>query len=131
MGWIAAPVESPMTTRRFPEPRQCLFWREPERVREGLKKNFELVEEYADESPLRRYLLKCRECGQLYFFEFCEAIDWQKGNDPQYAKYVPVSTVKESAELASVAPFALRDVSPALCVDYVKEAERPAVYWAL
>ena len=119
-----------MTTRRFPEPRQCVLWREPERVREGLQKNFELVEEYADESHLRRYLLKCRECGQLYFFEFCEEIDWEKGNDPQHTKYIPVSTVKESAELASLTTVALSDVSPALCIDYPKEAESPTVYWA-
>ncbi len=36
---------------------------------------------YADESHFQRYLLKCRECGQLYFFEFLEEIDWSHGKD--------------------------------------------------
>lgn len=81
-----------MTQRWLPEPRQCIFWHDPERVRGVLKEGFELLEQYVHESHLRRYLLKCRECGQLYFFEFYEEIDWQKGNDPQSTKYIPVST---------------------------------------
>jgi hypothetical protein len=61
-------------------------WHNPELVRDTpMKERFELVETYADESHLRRYLLKCRECGQLYFFEFYEWVDWEHGNDPQYS----------------------------------------------
>jgi hypothetical protein len=64
-----------------------------------MKELFELIDTYAVESHLRRYLLKCRECGQLYFFEFYEWIDWEHGNDPQYSKHIPVSTVEEALEL--------------------------------
>ena len=71
---------------RFAEPHQCAYWHNPELVRDApMKEGFELVETYADESHLRRYLLKCRECGQLYFFEFYEWVDWEHGNDPQYS----------------------------------------------
>src|SRR5262245_6707398 len=118
-----------MSPRRFLAPEQCIFWREPTRVHAALKENFELVAEYADESHLRRYLLKCRECDQLYFFEFYEEIDWDDGNDPQFTKYVPVNTIEEGAELAMLDPLALLEASPRLCIDYPKEAKGPKVYW--
>jgi len=94
-----------------------------------LKKGFELVAQYADEAHLRRYLLKCRECGQLYFFEFYEWIDWEKGNDPQYTKLIPVSTVEQATELACLEPSALLGISPQLCIDFPKEARNSTVYW--
>jgi len=120
-----------MARYQFPEPRQCLYWREPERVRDGgLRERFELVEEYEDESHLRRYLLKCRECGQLYFFEFYEEIDWDEGNDPQYTKYVPVGSAADGAELARLSPAALLSVTPRLCIDFPQDADSPTIHWA-
>jgi hypothetical protein len=120
-----------MPQPRFPEPRQCVLWNRPELVRDGtMKERFELVREYASESHLRRYLLKCRECGQLYFFEFYEEIDWDKGNDPQYTKYIPVPTADEGSALSRYALHALLDVWPALCIDFPRDAESPTVYWA-
>src|SRR5579863_8256086 len=119
-----------MTERGFVRPRQCIFWREPERARGALKVSFELIETYADESHLRRYLLKCRECAQLYFFEFYEWIDWDEGNDPQYTKFIPLSTAEEGAKLAQLAPFELLGASPCLRIDFPKEAKTPTVYWA-
>ena len=119
-----------MEQHRFPQPRQCIYWHNPERVRGGLKERFELIEEYVDESHLTRYLLKCRECGQLYFFEFYEEIDWDKGNDPQYTKYIPVNTVEDGTALSHLTPPALQQVRPSLCIDFPKEAESPIVYWA-
>jgi hypothetical protein len=108
---------------------QCVYWRHPGRVRGPMKELFELVEAYADESHLRRYLLRCRECGQLYFYEFYEEIDWVGGNDPQYVKYVPVGTAADGARLARRDPSALSGVSPRLCIDFPKEAKEPVVYW--
>jgi hypothetical protein len=51
-----------------------------------------LLDTYADDSHLSRRLLKCRECAQLYFFEFYEEIDWLDSKDPQYVTYIPVET---------------------------------------
>ena len=117
-------------SRRFFEPRQCLYWRDPKRVRDStLKEQFELVAPYADDSHLRRYLLKCRECGQLYFFEFYETIDWDNGNDPQYTKYIPVSAIGDAEELSRLGPSGLLNASPRLCIDFPKEAKSPIVYW--
>ena len=114
----------------YPEPRQCLYWCDPDRVRDGAFSNqFELVAQYANDNHFRRYLLKCRECGQLYFFEFYETVDWEGGSDPQYTKYIPVSTIGDGEELARLAPFALLKLSPRLSIDFPKEAKSPTVYW--
>ena len=51
------------------EPTQCVLWLEPE-LAEPLKNRFNLVETHVDEAHWWRHLLECRECGQLYFFEF-------------------------------------------------------------
>jgi hypothetical protein len=115
----------------FVEPRQCHYWHSPELVRHApMKEGFELIETYADESHLLRYLLKCRECGQLYFFEFYEWIDWDKGNDPQYSKYIPVSTVEEAAILAGLNQSELQQASPSLCIDFPSNVEAPIIYWS-
>jgi hypothetical protein len=113
----------------FPEPRQCIFWRDEERVRGPVDPRFELVAQYADESHFQRYLLKCRECGQLYFFEFQEEIDWSHGKDPQFTTYIPVSSIEQATALADITPEALLEVSPRLCIDFPKDAENSTVYW--
>ena len=116
-----------MMERRVSEPRQSLYWRE--RVQGGLKDRFERIAEYANESHLRRYLLKCRECGQLYFFGFYEWVDWEKGNDPQYTKFIPVNSVDEGAELARLSPSELLGVSPRLATDFPDDVSKPTPYW--
>ena len=95
-----------------------------------MKEGFELIDTYADESHLRRYLLKCRECGQLYFFEFYEWIDWEHGNDPQYSKYIPVPTVEDAQMLRKASQTELLLFSPSLNIDFPRDADAPIIYWA-
>jgi hypothetical protein len=115
---------------RFAEPHQCAYWHNPELVRDApMKEGFERVETYADESHLRRYLLKCRECGQLYFFEFYEWVDWEDGNDPQYSKYIPVPTVNDAQMLKKASQAELLRFAPSLNIDFPKDADAPSVYW--
>ena len=87
------------------EPTQCVLWTKPKLVERPKKEHFELVETYVDESHWWRYLLKCRECGQLYFYEFYEIIDWEHGDDPQYSTYIPVETDAEIETLKKTSPF--------------------------
>ena len=54
----------------------------------------------------------------------------ERGNDPQYSKYVPVSTAEEAALLAGLVPADLQRVSPSLCIDFPKDAKTPIVYWS-
>ena len=95
-----------------------------------MKECFELIDTYADDSHLRRYLLKYRECGQLYFFEFYEWIDWENGNDPQYSKYIPVTTMDDVEMLKNASPFDLLQFSPSLNIDFPKDGKAPTIYWA-
>src|SRR5450631_1646527 len=116
---------------QFLEPTQCVYWDNAKLVSSApMKELFELIDTYADESHLRRYLLKCRECGQLYFFEFYEWIDWEHGNDPQYSKYIPVSTIDDAEMLKNASPGELLRFSPSLNIDFPKDAEAATIYWA-
>jgi len=115
---------------RFPEPQQCIYWGNPERVRGVMEERFELLDTYADDDRFRRYLLKCRECGQLYFFQFYESIDWEDGNDPQYSKYIPVTTMDDVEMLKKTSSIELSLFSPSLNVDFPKTAKAPTIYWA-
>lgn len=54
------------------------------------------IKEYIEESHLFRRLVQCKECGQLFFFEFYEWIDWTNGDDPQYWTWIPVKNVLEA-----------------------------------
>ncbi len=89
---------------------------------------FERIDTYVDECHLVRSLLKCRECGQLYFHEFYEEIDWEGGNDPQYFTYVSVETDDEIETLKSASLFGLLEFSPRLQRDFPKD-EKPKVGW--
>ena len=100
--WRVAPADE----TRMIEPTQCILWRQPE-LAEPLKDRFEVVETYVDEDHWWRYLLKCRECRQLYFFAFYEQVDWEGGDDPQYTTYVPVGGQQEIDRLKSCSPFEL------------------------
>jgi hypothetical protein len=111
-------------------PEACALWNDPERLSEGgVKRHFELLETFVDESHWWRYLLKCRECGHLYFFEFHEEIDWQGGNDPQASTYIPVTTEAEIETLKASSPVRLALAFPRLVRDWPKDAEAPKTYW--
>lgn len=110
-------------------PTQCVLWEQPELVAAPLSDRFELVENFIDESHWWRSLLKCRECGQLYFFEFYEEVDWEGGDDPQYAAYVPVENEQEIECLKATSPFALLEFFPRLQKDFPKGAKQPRIRW--
>jgi hypothetical protein len=78
---------------------------------------FRLIKTYEDESHLFRYLLRCKRCGQLYFFEFYEEIDWENGDDPQNTTYIPINTAKEADALHALSPIELLAVTPRLQFD--------------
>lgn len=113
------------------KPTQCALWEHPELLLKPgkLKDLFERIETYVDDDHLLRSLLKCRECGALYFHEFYEWIDWEDGNDPQYSTYIPVETDEEIKALKTASPFGLLGFSPRLQRDFPKDAARPTVRW--
>jgi hypothetical protein len=112
------------------KPTQCVLWGQPELVGIPKQNLFELIDTYVDDSHWFRKLLKCRECGQLYFYEFYEYIDWVNGNDPQYQTYIPVETEDEINTLKKTAsPLELLKFYPRLQRDFPKDAEKPKNFW--
>jgi hypothetical protein len=112
------------------EPTQCVLWREPERVGGGpLERQFERLETFVHESHWWRYLLRCRECGQRYVFEFHEDVDWAGGNDPQFCTWIPVSTEDEIKAAREAAHSGLGAFVPRLCQDWPSDAATARIYW--
>jgi hypothetical protein len=111
------------------QPTQCELWSNPERVKGLMKERFELLETFFYESHQWRYLLKCRECGQLYFFEFYEEIDWTHGKDPQCSIYVPLERIEDAAALKSAPRHELLRRVPRLQDDFPKDAVTPTLRW--
>ena len=118
-----------ISTRDFSKPVQCALWKEPNGLDGKQADIFEITDTYEDDTHLIRRLLKCRECGQLYFYEMYEVIDWVDGNDPQYRTYIPVSDVTEVENLKMTATSDLVLASPSLRRDFPKEATSPKNYW--
>lgn len=90
-------------------------------------KNFIHVKTLIDESHLFRYILKCNRCGQLYFYEFNEEINWSGGNDSQYNTYIPVNTVEEAEGLYSNSQLELLGINPRLQCDFV--GDKTTIRW--
>lgn len=98
-------------------PIQCLLWEHPERAKVKFSEIFDQVEEYEDSSHLNRALYKCKECGQLYFFEWYEWVDWDEGNDKSYSTLIPVQTPQEIEALKETSTFDLMTYYPRLHLD--------------
>ncbi len=99
------------------KPTQCALWEHPELALGKFRATFELVEEYVDERHVERSLWKCQECGQLYFREWHERIDWDKGDDKVYVTLIPVQTPEEISALKETDVFSLLRYYPRLQVD--------------
>lgn len=110
---------------------KCHLWNKDKPTKEDidLKSNFELLHTFVHDSHLWRYLLKCKECGQLYFYEFYEEIDWDKGNDPQYTTFIPVASEDEAKKMAEKSPLELLQFSPRLQQDWPSDAEKSTIRW--
>ena len=110
-------------------PTQCVLWEQPQLIDAPMQERFERLEIFEDDGHLWRYLLKCRECGQLYFFEFYEEIDWADGSDPQYVTFVPVETAEEIEALKQTTPFGLLACAPRLQKRFPKGAASATLGW--
>ena len=112
----------------FPEPLECILWRSPERL-ENIQKVLDTIEIYMDDSHHMRRLVKCRECGQLYFYEFLEFVDYQDGEDPQYRTYIPVASAGDAVLLSSLPHWELVTYAPAIHANWPKGQDRSHISW--
>src|ERR1035441_1901140 len=60
-------------------PAQCHLWQAEELTAKDLYGALTVVETFLDEPHQTRDLRKCNFCGQLYFHEYLDWIDWEKG----------------------------------------------------
>jgi len=110
-------------------PVQCHLWQSEKLTMKDLLESLTVVETFLDESHLTRDLRKCKFCGQLYFHEFLERIDWEKGDDPQYQTFIPITSKEEVGPLLQADEFGLQAFSPRLLADWPKGAELPRILW--
>ncbi len=123
------PEPKGQTGRTLRHPTQCVLWREPERLAAPDAERFEFLENFVESSHWDRALLKCRECGQLYFFEFYETIDWEGGDDAQYTTYIPVQTREEIETLKHASLLDLSLFSPRLRSERPTGAKAATIGW--
>jgi len=112
------------------KPTQCYLWKKDKLTSQDLHyENFELLETFTEDCHFSRRLVKCKECGQLYFKEFYEEVDWVSGDDPQYTTFIPVETREEIETLKKTDIFGLLLFSPRLQGDFPKGADEEKVHW--
>ncbi len=110
-------------------PIHCHLWQMENLTAKDLHGCFAIVEQFVDDVHDIRSLLRCKQCGQLYFYEFHEWIDWTGGNDSQYRTYIPVESRNEIEALLNSTEFTILRFSPRLHSDFPKDAQEPKVYW--
>ena len=109
---------------RTTEPTECILWKTDLLTIEQLRESFDLLTTYEDDSHLIRKLLRCKECGHLYFYEFYEEIDWQEGKDGQYWTWIPVDNQESAENLSKLSVMKLL-MYPSIRYDYPKGADIP------
>ena len=90
-----------------------------------LRNDLRIIDTYEEESHLIRRLESCMKCGQLYFYEFYEEIDWAGGNDPQYRTWIPVEDAESAKELSTLSTLELLRF-PSIRSDFSSDAQVPA-----
>lgn len=113
-----------MALHRLPEPTACVLWNEPERLRDL---RVETVTVFEDDGHFRRALMKCPECGQLYFYEMQE-VDFDNGQNP-VTRYIPVPTGEHAAALSLAASQSLQRVRPILREDWPADQKTSTIAW--
>ena len=104
----------------LPHPTQCHLWNLDHPTPQG---EMELVKNYVDESHFDRALMRCRQCGQLYFYEWYEEIDWESGNDPSYATWIPVEE-KDIDDLLKTDIWTIHTYTPRIINDWRRNGTR-------
>jgi hypothetical protein len=112
-------------------PEKCHLWKIDDFKSGDLnnREAFNVLHTYTESSHLWRYLMECKDCGQLYFFEFYEEIDWENGNDPQYCTYIPVESAEDAGKLSGISQLGLLKFKPRIQSDWPANKPEKKVYW--
>ena len=122
------PRPSPSGIKTSP-PVECHLWRDGNPSMEQLMMALTPIMTYEEESHLIRNVLRCKDCGHLYFHEFTEKIDWREGNDAQYSLWIPVNDLASADKLNELSTAEL-SAFYGLHYDFPTEDEKPTgPYW--
>jgi hypothetical protein len=103
----------------------CRLWNKKDLTTDDLVDSLEKIKSYEDDSHLIRTLKKCKECGQLFFYEFYEEVDWAGGNDPQYRTWIPVDDETAADSLDKLSGVELQQF-PRIIADWPSENKNPS-----
>jgi hypothetical protein len=115
-------------------PEQCHLWTMDLSDTPIITNTFEEVKIYkepfsTDADHRERSLLRCKDCGQLYFYEWLEWVDWDEGNDPTYSKYIPVISEEAAQNITKLSSIELMKLVPRLERNYPSDADHPTMLW--
>jgi hypothetical protein len=110
-------------------PTQCHLWQADVLRSEDFQDIFEVEQSFQETSHFSRCLLRCTRCGQRYFYQFYETIDWDAGDDPQHSMYVPVDSAEEIETLRRTGLGDLGQFVPRLIKDFPKGTKEPIMFW--
>lgn len=93
-------------------PIQCRYWNEPEALNGRYWDAFERLRRIVDERHLDRMELRCKECGQHYFYGFAEEVNYGGSGDPHVISLIPVRSEDDIQALLQTSVLGLRTVFP-------------------
>ena len=88
----------------IPRPVNCSHWQKPP---EKDSLSMVTLKSYTDDNCLEHDLLKCSECGQLYFYQYFEETDWSNGGCCSHFSLIPVNDSDTAEELIKETPYEL------------------------
>jgi hypothetical protein len=103
----------------------CHLWQQAAAISQDELLKLEDVETFVDESHLIRRIKRCPACGQLFFYQFREDIDWEKGEDPNWRILIPVKTREEAVTLNDENEFAVLTRRPRIQWSWTDTIEEP------
>jgi len=98
-------------------PTQCHLWQKEQVTAADLlplDSHFEVLNTFEDDIHFVRHLLRCKDCGQLYFHDFYEWINWTGGDDSAISAFFPVESEEEARRLSQMTTLDLLQLSPHL-----------------
>lgn len=102
----------------------CCLWKADKIEKKKLINSLHTLEVIEQESHFTRKILECKNCGQVYLYEFTEEVDWEDGNDKQLFRWFPVESIYEAWKLAETPPIGLIN-HPAIRIDFSKDMQNP------
>lgn len=112
-------------------PTQCILWRKENLIPLDLSPdNFEFVKRLPDIPNVSEQVKRCKECGQLYLFEYNDLFVSPWSDDlPVYMTYVPISEeeLKEHSKVKKTLTSIMETGNPAILHNIKQEGEE--VIW--